>query len=63
MERMQQFGHDVWTLVKGYWGSEERCTRATSAARAPHGGVVVAVRCVVASLGCRERDGREHTYA
>jgi putative ATP-binding cassette transporter len=24
MTRMQQFGHDVWTLVKGYWGSEER---------------------------------------
>ena len=21
---MQQFGHDVWALVKGYWGSEER---------------------------------------
>jgi len=63
MERMQQFGHDVWTLVKGYWGSEERCTRVTPVARVPHDGVVVAVRCVVASLGCRERDGREHTYA
>jgi vitamin B12/bleomycin/antimicrobial peptide transport system ATP-binding/permease protein len=24
MIRMQQFGHDVWALVKGYWGSEER---------------------------------------
>ena len=24
MMRMQQFGHDVWALVKGYWGSEER---------------------------------------
>jgi putative ATP-binding cassette transporter len=24
MMRIQQFGHDVWTLVKGYWGSEER---------------------------------------
>jgi putative ATP-binding cassette transporter len=21
---MQQFGYDVWALVKGYWGSEER---------------------------------------
>ena len=24
MTRMQQFGHDVWALVRGYWGSEER---------------------------------------
>jgi putative ATP-binding cassette transporter len=24
MERIQQFGYDVWALVKGYWGSEER---------------------------------------
>ena len=38
-------------------------TRATPVARAPHDGVVVAVRCVVASLGCREREDREHTYA
>ena len=38
-------------------------TRAPPVARAPHGGGVVAVLCVVASLRCRERDGREHTYA
>ena len=24
MIRMQQFGHDVWALVQGYWRSEER---------------------------------------
>ena len=24
MTRIQQFGHDVWALVQGYWGSEER---------------------------------------
>jgi vitamin B12/bleomycin/antimicrobial peptide transport system ATP-binding/permease protein len=24
MKGMQQFGYDVWALVKGYWGSEER---------------------------------------
>ena len=24
MTRMQQFGHDVWALVQGYWGSEGR---------------------------------------
>ena len=40
-----------------------RGARATPVARAPHDGVVVAVRCVVASLGCREREDREHTYA
>ena len=40
-----------------------RGTRAPPVARTPHGGVVVAVRCVVASLGFRERDDREHTYA
>ena len=22
--RIQQLGHDVWALVQGYWGSEER---------------------------------------
>jgi vitamin B12/bleomycin/antimicrobial peptide transport system ATP-binding/permease protein len=24
MRKMKRLGHDVWALVKGYWGSEER---------------------------------------
>jgi hypothetical protein len=24
MKKMQQFGYDVWALVKGYWWSQER---------------------------------------